>query len=299
MTKIEKLISSLIVATPLFVTQSFAQTPTETEEPPARVLLNTTLDTETGAMVLDEVTVYEGTRVRQLTYQDLQKPELVGYQNSGLSPALYAHPMPPGTEIVEVEGDIGSPVSDSVRQTAKNYLSDNIVNSVFFDIGSNDNGITMRFDPPLVNQPGVDLLVGEMGAPAGNVSSGCPNTPSPGGDRLLLQTGDFTFTIEPENYTPQGPLGVMRYYGKEELRENVQISSVANLENYSALERNVIDHLHLFTSTVDLSDLGIPEGESISQITVGAVPIETTVDGEVVLCFTADPAFVYGLSAEQ
>ncbi|MGV2829266.1 hypothetical protein [Myxosarcina sp. GI1(2024)] len=188
MTNIKKLVLSLIVVTPLFVTKGFAQTPTETEETTARVLLNTTLDSDTGAMVLDEVTIYEGTRVRNLTDRDLQKPELVGYQNSGLSPALYAHPMSPGTEIVEVEGDIGSPVSDSVRQEAKNYLSDNIVNSVFFDIGSNDNGITFRFDPPLVNEPGVDLLVGEMGAPAGSVSSGCPNTPSPGGDRLLLQS---------------------------------------------------------------------------------------------------------------
>ncbi|MGV2829264.1 hypothetical protein [Myxosarcina sp. GI1(2024)] len=91
----------------------------------------------------------------------------------------------------------------------------------------------------------------------------------------------------------------MHYYGKEELRENTQITSVANLENYPALERNVIDHLHLYTTTVDLSNLGISEGETISQLTVGAVPIETTVEGEVVLCFTADPAFVYGLSAEQ
>ncbi|EDX82892.1 hypothetical protein S7335_597 [Synechococcus sp. PCC 7335] len=302
MPHLNRTVLSLIVMMPLLKgAEIFAQAQTNPTESriPAEVLLNTTLEAESGTIILDEVVIYEGTVVRQLTYQDLQKPELIGYQNSGSSPALYAHPVTPGTEIVEINDDTGSPVSEDVRLAAKNYLTDSAINSVFFDIGSEGNGLAMRFSPPLVNAPGVDLLIGEMSATRGSTRSGCPDTPSPGGDNLRVRLDDGTSTtVESGDYTQQMPLGVMRYYGKEELREGTLITSVADLENYPASERNVLNHLHLHTATVDLSALGVPEGESISQIVVEASPVEVTVDGESVQCFTGDPAFVFGISEQ-
>lgn len=299
---LKRTLLSLILAVPLLKgAEIFAQAQTSTTEPrtPAEVLLNTTLDAESGAIILDEVVVYEGTTVRRLAYQALQKPELTGYQNSGSSPALYAHPVPPGTEIVEINDDTGNPVSDGVRIAAKDYLVDDAVNSVFFDIANEGDGLALRFSPPLVNAPGVDLLIGEMSATTGSPRSGCPNTPSPGGDslRVRLDNGTFT-TIESSDYRQQMPLGVMRYYGKEELREGTLITSVADLESYPASERNVINHLHLYTSTLDLNDLGVAEGESVSQLAIEASPVEVTADGDTVQCFTGDPAFVFGLSQQ-
>ena len=90
-------------------------------------------------------------------------------------------------------------------------------------------------------------------------------------------------------------MGVIRLYGQEELGEGTLLASVADLENYPTLEGRIIDHLHLYTTTVDLNRLGIEEGESISQIVVASAPIEMTVNGEILRCLIADPAFIFGL----
>lgn len=291
----------LVLLAPLFLgVEVFAQTLANAQESsPARVLLNTTLDVETGAIVLDEVVIYEATTVRQLAYQNLWQPELVTYQNAGSSAALYAHPVPPGTANDEPDNS-DSPAPESVRQAAKGYLTDSSINSVLFDITQEENGVALRFDPPLVNGPGVDIIIGEMGPRVGSADPYCPDTFASGGDRLTLQVEDgSSVTIEPDDYTAQGPLGIMRHYGHTELSEGTLITSVTDLETYPALTRSVIHHLQLYTATVDLDALGIATGESVSQIALASVPLEMMVDGESLQCLTADPAFVFGLSTEQ
>ena len=292
---------ALVLLTPVFLgARVLAQSLSGSQEPPpARVLLNTTLNVDTGAIVLDEVVVYEATNVRQFAYQDLWRPELITYQNAGSSAALYAHPIPPGT-VSNESGNEDSPATEGVRQAVKSYLTDNFVNSVLFDIANAEHGIALRFDPPLVNEPGVDLVIGEMGPAVGSADPYCPDTFAPGGDRLTLQVeGGASITIEPEAYSSQGPLGAMRHYGHTELSEGRLITSVADLETYPALARRIIPHLQLYTTTVDLDALDIPEGESISHITLASAPLEMTIEGEVLQCLTADPAFIFGLSTAR
>ncbi len=200
-------------------------------------------------------------RTRYVSAEDLIFPETAAYAmaDSG-NPILFG--LPPG-----------APEPASSRAA---LVTDLWLNSGVFNIADQRDGLVFRFPEGLVNGPGPDLVVAEIGAAVGTESAAAPGVAAPGGDRfeITVRHADsrrWSADIGPQDYVAQGRLGQIANYAKE---DDTALESLEEFDSAVAAPLATIDYMHLYAVVIDLSALGVPAGTRVSTLALRSDPIE-------------------------
>ncbi|MCV3270067.1 hypothetical protein [Roseobacter sinensis] len=237
---------------------------------------------------------------RRIEASEWLRPELAGYAQAA-APIIVGLGVPAGPDTPITRGRPGRDALPSARVPGARRLmlvSDDLANSMLLNIADDVDGMTLTFpDGGLKNGPGPELLIAEASLPAGRVSGGCPGVPASGADAIIVSLPDQSeVTLMPEDFIDVGPAGPQVNYGTEEIgRADVRIETLEQLVNLDMRALATIDYFKVYSTVLDLADLGVPDGETVETIVLSSSGEQVETDNGPQLCWTADPILVVGL----
>lgn len=265
------------------------------------IAFDTRLDPITGGRSVEQIILNRGDSVRTYSLDQLIRPTVEEYaQAPARIPVVFGSPAPVNIPI-GLQQDTGAALPSTPIGTDRiGLLTDDFINSALLNIAEDRPGLVLNFPELLQNGAGPDLVLAELGLLKGEQSNGCPGVPAPGADRLTISIpGGQSKTIESEAFGEFGPAGVIANHGAVSLtQEGVRIASLEALEREVFEPLAAIDYFHIWAVAVDLSDLGIPEGESIEQVELRSAGVLSETEVGSRNCWLIDPAFVMGLPAD-
>lgn len=228
--------------------------------------------------------------IRRVVAKDLVRPDVAAYTwaNSG------------STMVLGVPHGLAVP-----RHDRAGVLTDDVLNSGLFNVSERkDDALLLQFKQGLVNGRGPDLIIAELGTSVGQMYM---DTPAPGGDRFtvaaITEDGQrHEKIVNPSEYLSFGSLGRIDKYGVADPKS--VISSVSDLDRADVKRVGTADNLFLYAVAIDLSDLGVPAGARVRDITLQAMPLgrvqqaqQGSSTSEPKPLYFLDPVFVAGLPA--
>lgn len=247
--------------------------------------ITTAVDASTAAVNLETVTVNRFGIEQTFDISDLSNIEVLTYSSSTLpfEVTILGTPTP--------EGTVPTPPSVDFRAE---MVEDAAINSNVNN-PSVELGMDFEFSTAIINGPGPDLIIFELGPPVG--------APVPGG---FLSVGGDPFEISgvgtaasntaifgPDDYVQIGEDGLasnMAFYTNVAVTPGVGPDPADPLKTLTELESVdlnllAVTGLNLYAIAVDLSDLGFADGEVVSELNLRSSGTS----------FGVDPALILGL----
>lgn len=262
------------------------------------IAFETTVDLKTGETRVVRIAVRRDGRVRHFGPDDWVRPRIAGYAQAPAG-IIVAFGSPGSLDLpTGRQSETGAVLPATPGEDERvGTVIDDFVNSVLLNIAADRDGLVLAFDDRLVNRPGPDLVIAEIGLPPGGVSAGCPGIPAPGADpvKAVLQDGR-SVSVPSSAYTDFGPAGMLVNHGNPSLtRHGERLESLQDLRTADLRPLAAIDYFKTHVTTIDLSALGMADGATLDRIAFRSVGSRVdTLNGER-LCWTADPAFIVGL----
>ena len=228
------------------------------------------------------------------------RPELAGYAQAA-SPIVVAFGVPAGPGVPVTRGMAnrdGLPSEALPGEARAGLVTDELANSMLLNIADDVDGMTLRFPGDgLRNGPGPDLVILEASLPAGRVSGGCPGVPAPGADPMVVSLpGGEGMTVPAESFVDFGPAGPQLNQGTDAIADAAfRLETVEQLRELEMRPLATIDYFKVYATGVDLSDVGVPEGEAVETVVLRSTGEMVETDDGPRLCWTADPILVVGL----
>lgn len=265
------------------------------------IAFDTRLDPTTGERYVEQIVLDRGGEIKAYQFNQLIRPTVEAYaQAPAQIPVAFGNPAPVGTP-TGLKQDTGAELPTTpVGSDRVNLLTDNLVNSALLNIAQDKPGLVLSFPQTLQNAPGADLIVAELSLSKGEQSNGCPGIPAPGADSftIAIPNGE-SVTISSESFSEFGVAGAIANHGADSLRQKkARIDNLEELEQGNYEPMAAVDYFRTWVVAVDLSDLGIPEGESVEQIELRSAGVISNTEAGERNCWLTDPAMVMGLPAE-
>ena len=265
------------------------------------IAFDTRLDPATGARYVEQIVLDRGGEIKAYQFNQLVRPTVEAYaQAPAQIPVAFGNPAPVGTP-TGLTQDTGADLPATPTGSDRiNVLTDNLVNSAMLNIAQDKPGLVLSFPEGLQNAPGANLILAELSLAKGEQSNGCPGIPAPGADSLTIAVPNGeSVTISGESFGVFGVAGAIANYGADRLRQKgARIDNLEELEQGNYEPMAAIDYFRTWVVAVDLSDLGIPEGESVEQIELRSAGVISNTEAGERNCWLIDPAMVMGLPAE-
>lgn len=262
---------------------------------------DTRLNAVTGERSVEQIVLKRGGDIQTYRIDQLIRPTVDAYaQAPARIPVAFGSPAPIDTP-TGLQRDTGAELPSTPGGADRiDVLTDEFTNSALLNIAEDIPGLVLSFPEPLRNASGPDFVVAELGLPKGVQSNGCPGVAAPGADRLTVSIPNGQrITIAHDAFGEFGPAGMIANHGNAELMQSgVRVASISELEQADFEPLAAIDYFRIWVVAVDLSDLGIPEGESVAQVELRAAGIPTETEVGSRNCWLIDPAFVMGLPTE-
>lgn len=267
-------------------------------EPAPPLAFETVLDGETGTRRVARIVVMASGEMRAITAGDWLAPRVSGYAQAPAQIIVaFGTPGRPGLQD-GLQSDSGADLPATPAGADRlAVLTDDIVNSVLLNIAEDVDGLTLDFDGGLTNGPGPDLIIAEASLPAGGISAGCPGVQAPGADAMVVALPDGpSLKIPSDAFADFGPLGTLVNHGNPELGSaDVRFASLEAMETAEMRPLATVSYFKTHVAAVDLTDLGVAEGEVVETVILRSTGAEVETDEGPRLCWTSDPAFVAGL----
>lgn len=269
-------------------------------EPAPPLAFETTLDTETGARVIERIVAMKGGELRAFGPEDWLSPTVTGYAQAPAQ-IVVAFGTPGRPDLPEgLQSETGATLPETPAGRARlAVLTDDIVNSALLNIAEDIDGLTLDFEGGLENGPGPDLIVAEASLPAGGVSAGCPGVAAPGADAMVVALpGGPSLEIPSDAFADFGPVGTLVNHGSLDLGSlEVRFESLQAMETAEMRPLATVSYFKAHVAALDLTELGVAEGDSVETVILRSTGAEVETDEGPRLCWTSDPAFVAGLPA--
>ncbi|MGJ3251261.1 MAG: hypothetical protein ACFE0J_09045 [Elainellaceae cyanobacterium] len=288
----------------IFVVSTFSlvalSLPTLAETAPP-IAFDTQLDPTTGERSVVQIVLERGGEVRTYRLVQLIRPVIEAYAQAPAGiPVAFGTPAPIDTP-TGLQQDTGAELpSTPSGENRTTLLTDDFINSALLNIAEDRPGLILHFPEALQNAPGPDLVLAELSLPRGGQSNACPGTPAPGADRFNISHPEGqSLTIPSEALGEFGPAGVIANHGAANLaQQGARLASLDELQHGVFEPLAAVSYFRIWAVAVDLSDLGIPDGESIERLELRSAGILTETESGTRNCWLIDPAFVMGLPAE-
>lgn len=261
---------------------------------------DTQLDLLSGERSFKQIVLERGGKIQSYRIDQLIRPTVDAYaQAPARIPVAFGSPAPTNTSTGLFQDTSAALPSTPVGADRIKVLTDEYINSALLNIAEDIPGLALSFPELLMNSPGPDFVVAELGLPKGAQSNGCPGVKAPGADRLTVSIPNGrSMTIPHTAFGEFGPAGIIANHGNRALAQNgIRVASIEELEQADFEPLAAIDYFRIWVIAIDLSDLGIPEGEFVAQVELRSSGILTETEVGLRNCWLIDPAFVMGLPA--
>ena len=252
--------------------------------------ITTNVDDTSAAINLESITINRLGISEEFEIGELLNVEVLSYVSTAKSFEVTLLGTPNPADITPVSPIVG---------TRAEMLEDNAVNSNLNN-PSEDVGLDFQFvtssgaASPLINGPGPDLVMFELGPPPGAPVPG--GFQSVGGDPFQISgignASTNTLIInDPEAYNQIGDDGAaanMTFYTNVEVDPMTGPSPAEPILSLEALENTDLNllattGLNVYVIAIDLSDLGFEEGDSVSQLNLRSNGVMFGVDPSLIL----------------
>lgn len=262
------------------------------------IAFDTQLDPITGKRSVEQIILERGGEIRTYRLDQLIRPTVEAYaQAPARIPVAFGNPAPVDTP-TGLQRNTGAELPPTpVGLDRIRLLTDDFTNSALLNIAEDEPGLVLSFPELLQNSSGPDFVLAEISLAKGEQSNGCPGIPAPGADRLTVSIPNGqSLTISSETFAEFGPAGAIANHGASKLtQEGVRLASLEELTQEDFEPLAAIGYFRIWAVAVDLSDLGIPEGESVEKLELRSAGVPTETDVGSRNCWLIDPAFVMGL----
>ena len=265
------------------------------------IAFDTRLNPTTGARYVEQIVLDRGGEIKAYQFDDLIRPIVEAYaQAPAQIPIAFGSPALIGT-LAGLKQDTGAELPPTpVGSDRINLLTDNLVNSALLNIAEDKPGLVLSFSQTLQNAPGADLILAELSLSKGEQSNGCPGISAPGADSFTIAIPEGeSASISSESFGEFGVAGAIANHGADRLaQQGARINNLEELEQGRYEPMAAVDYFRTWVVAVDLSDLGVPEGESVEQIELRSAGVISNTEAGERNCWLIDPAMATGLLAE-